>query len=641
MNRIIIGNEDLDLYNKDEITFNLSINTIGDISRRNSSYSNTIKIPKTIKNQRIFKFLGVMGNISNVPYTIKNCKYLRDTTLIIKDGYLRVLETTKDEYVVVIFDGIIDLNDTLDGLELNALAFDDVNHYFTQENFENSFSNTSGYIYGIMDYGNPFDGFVQIANQAPSIYAHTLWDKIFTGANITYSGSFFSTNTDWKNYVVTPKLGFTTFASIISTSFHGTFTTPDTPDYTEIYEDRNDQGEWSYNEAIIHPNGNIIGQPEYTKNTLGVSFTANFTGLAELVVNLEYRNRFTDSLTYKILSTEGGTIHTEILDAYTDAENTDDKTRQITIQRQVVTGETFFFAIAGDARKVPALNNTWAFQVDYHSALTLRKIVSTGDSYFVDFKDIIGDTKQTDFVKDMMQRYGLVFRRTGTNAYEFKQISELLTDRENAVDYTDKLIGINSEKYDSGYSQRNLLKHSYPSTTSFYNYDGILEVNDKNLDIETTIITSQFEIPEQTDDFMGREIFQSNIWNPDKKNSQNIAYENKDSKIKYMNVNNGSTSFDFKYFTGAEYTLTGPVPTLSLENVSYQYFVDNYYEEFGWLLDNYREVEVEMNLTNIDITKIDFFKLVFLQQTGRYYYIDSVRTGESTTMTLIEITRFS
>ena len=49
--RIIVNGEDLDLYHDEKISFNLRVNSIADISNRNSSSSNSILIPRTGKNR--------------------------------------------------------------------------------------------------------------------------------------------------------------------------------------------------------------------------------------------------------------------------------------------------------------------------------------------------------------------------------------------------------------------------------------------------------------------------------------------------------------------------------------------------------------------------------------------------------------
>jgi hypothetical protein len=87
--RIIIDGEYLDLYPNESINLNIQINNISDITTRNSSYTNSLNIPRTAKNQRLLGYVGVMGNTTNVPYRLLRCRYLRDTITVLYNGYLQ------------------------------------------------------------------------------------------------------------------------------------------------------------------------------------------------------------------------------------------------------------------------------------------------------------------------------------------------------------------------------------------------------------------------------------------------------------------------------------------------------------------------------------------------------------------------
>ena len=617
MNRITINNEELDLYNKDEVNFNLRINTLGDISTRNSSYSNTINIPRTVKNQRILGYVGVAGNSSNTPYMVNSCSYLRDTTVIIADGFLRVLEATADEYVVVIYDGIIDLKEKIGNASLRELDLEDLNHALTVSNYLGSFDNTSGYIYGVADYGLSVEDDITIEYQSPSIYAHTLWNKIFTEAGLFYTGDFFENNTDFYNYVITPTVGYPVEEATPTITNIGTIDATG----TSVIEDSTSSFQRTAKTDFRALNDTTNGDVTIDANG---DLQVNFTGTIKIRVINNAANFFS-GIKLQTVKVNGVVKYSFQVFSQPDEE---------TYQFSVTNGDILSFEMPTFSEKVA--DNDWRINVSLNVVLDIDKVIG---GFEVVMSDIVSDIKQTDFIKDMMQRYGLLLRKSSiANTYEFIEIRELLKDRFNAVDYTSKLLRITSEKYDSGYSQTNDATYKYPSDLSERLYDGELLTNDEGADIRGKLFESPFEIPVFLyDAYTTEQIFRIPIWDND-----GTVLDPKDSPAKMMNVSRVNKTINTRYFTPSSTDpYTEDYPFLTLNNVGYQYFLDTYYTEFGWLLESYKEVEVELNLSNIDISKIDFFKLVYLQQTGRYYYIDSIRTGRVTKAKLIEISRFS
>lgn len=72
------------------------------------------------------------------------------------------------------------------------------------------------------------------------------------------------------------------------------------------------------------------------------------------------------------------------------------------------------------------------------------------------------------------------------------------------------------------------------------------------------------------------------------------------------------------------------------------YAINNFYKAFQSLINNYRKVKFSFNLSVIDIFNLDFFKLKYLKQTGRFYYLNDVThtPNKLSTVTMIEIAEF-
>ena len=68
----------------------------------------------------------------------------------------------------------------------------------------------------------------------------------------------------------------------------------------------------------------------------------------------------------------------------------------------------------------------------------------------INLDKLVGNTKRKDFIKDIMQRFGLMFREVGDN-YEFIRIKDLLIDRDNAEDWSSKFSDITIYQYQKQY----------------------------------------------------------------------------------------------------------------------------------------------------------------------------------------------
>jgi hypothetical protein len=59
--------------------------------------------------------------------------------------------------------------------------------------------------------------------------------------------------------------------------------------------------------------------------------------------------------------------------------------------------------------------------------------------------------------------------------------------------------------------------------------------------------------------------------------------------------------------------------------MSLQYSLDNNYKSFKDLLNNYKKLDLITNLSLIDVHNLDFYKLKYLKQTGRFYYVNNIQ----------------
>jgi hypothetical protein len=232
--QIFVEGFELDLT--DDISCELSyvIDDVKDFGSKNTSYSKTIVIQGTQRNNKVFNHISELGrflaienvNVSaanvNENYTAaigSNCVILVDNIQIFK-GKLRVLEVVRYanhvEYECAVFGelggfyyelskGIVDpISNINSGTKLlDQLDFTDLNHQWNYTNMTGSWSrrNTTpgvGYFYPLIDYGKVAQSATRnnYYDQAlrPAIYVKEYIDRIFSSVGYTYDCSFFESD---------------------------------------------------------------------------------------------------------------------------------------------------------------------------------------------------------------------------------------------------------------------------------------------------------------------------------------------------------------------------------------------------------------------------------------------------------------
>jgi len=194
-----------------------NIDDVNKYGSRDTSFSKTIVLPGTAKNNKILGFVGELG--SNNPYIPGNENIgvnfnvaqttkaeLRANGLLLLKGVFRLTGIVKErdmiEYEGNLFGELGGFIAAIGDGKLEDLDFSAYNHTYTRNNIVNSWDtvNGSGYYYPLIDYGtystpekNP--GRVKrdydYRTFRPALYAKEYIDKIFEPSGYTYESSFF------------------------------------------------------------------------------------------------------------------------------------------------------------------------------------------------------------------------------------------------------------------------------------------------------------------------------------------------------------------------------------------------------------------------------------------------------------------
>ena len=169
-----------------KITYVKTAGDLGELTSVNSSYSWSMKFPKTPQNTQVLDGLGLVGSGSRKPYEKIYCNLLDNGFPITVKGLLNIRETN-DEYGIYIQEGFIDFlkditNDTI-GENLDLSPLDHTRDYST---IIDSFDLSLPYAYLVADVNGGYllneDDTTNLDPEYMVPYANVgyLWDLIFS-----------------------------------------------------------------------------------------------------------------------------------------------------------------------------------------------------------------------------------------------------------------------------------------------------------------------------------------------------------------------------------------------------------------------------------------------------------------------------
>jgi hypothetical protein len=200
---LYINNIEVEL--EDNIPFPLSfaITDISDLSKVRGNKSKTVTIPGTAQNRQLFYsiFSLTAEDVTALDFdpTIKAVARYFNGSLLQFNGVAQLNKVVKIgqnmSFELTLFGDVIDFNARMSTVKLNELDWSDTSHVLNQTNIETSWTATSGYYYGLANYGyNPLtpDEFA-INEIPPQAYVYEVLDKVANFAGFSIQSSFIGT----------------------------------------------------------------------------------------------------------------------------------------------------------------------------------------------------------------------------------------------------------------------------------------------------------------------------------------------------------------------------------------------------------------------------------------------------------------
>lgn len=553
------------------------VGDIGDISSSNANYTNSFSVIRDNNSTRALSGLGLSGSDSNAPYIrFQGMLYVDELPIIDNNGWAVINETNLSNYKISILDGNIDFWKAIENLNLSHIDLSEANYRKTRQGIIDSF--TSPYQKYLLGYyalnekqKNGYD--INLLN--PAISDKYILDQIFAHIRMSYQ--------------ITPEIDTWT---IIGRSEES-----ETVDILNLVLE-------TTNGFYIHPYSgggydisfDTVDEDEATFNTSTKRITIEQSG------NYKTNASWTDLYAKYVLQDRDGMPFNQDLpiNHYLSVNGI----RRNLNDTVFLTPEDDIFLIFEPLSESQLGEHGFEGYsiLAYHGLTTFDYLFELEriDAVYYSFTDELSKISVKDFIKQIMHRYGLTLFYENRKA-TFLTISERINA--DAVDLNDYFVEVKNEKYAyNSYAQRNIFRHKYDDETDDFN-NGIILINNQNLDFEKTIIES-FTYSQDIDGVM-------RMWDykgqgePFEKVKGRFFSARADARWDTVNFRDGENPLP---------AYTGEISFVDFSKTGYRYYVNEYYKEFQNRILNkskIKTIQLDMPLSiflNLDLKKVYYIE---------------------------------
>jgi hypothetical protein len=459
--RLFVEGVEVDTLGDIDVEFTYSVADVTDIERRNTSYSKTITLPSTSKNQ------GLFGNIFDI--SVSNEYYNTDVNIganfnpakqakaqifldnvKIFDGVIRMMKINNLSgnimYEVNVFGRLRDILHSLGDKTLADLTFADYDHTYNRTSIENSWARTewveggTNYVYPLVDYGISTDSITYpIKNFKPAVFVSEILSRIFSEAGFQITAPIFSSFYFRKLILVTAEKTITRESTTLLNQTTNLF-----------------QQEVSTDSDFTHLLAfNSVEASGFTISNSGTRFTWNKTQGLSTGLNLNFKiffealQGYTDNVwTVSVLKNGSEVLYDSVLVPFISAGQIFGWDVEISGGIDLALNDYFEIRLTGEI--AGSGTNT---QLQTEVVIQPGGTFKIGNTVPVAVELEEGDTmkiqytlpksmKQRDFLKSIISMYNLYITqdRLRTNVLEIIPYNEFYqTFKDQALDWSDKL----------------------------------------------------------------------------------------------------------------------------------------------------------------------------------------------------------
>lgn len=616
--RIFINDIELDTPRNFTIARTKQVNDIGSLDNRQANFTQKIKLPKTKKNRFALFNLGEGSSVSQIPYQ-RNSIFIYNEIgeCEIYNGW-GVITNTDDSYNLVVYDGAIDFYKAIENRVLTDVGVSELNHTKNTQTVIDSWIESNPYRYIVADYNGKIffnDGTNDVLNidyLVPCVNVKWLWDRVFEFFGFTYTGNVFLIEEFTNLWMTFPK---------------GLSNSELTPEL--IYDNS------SFDDIVINNEARRVIQHINPAPTEGVFLFNN--GSYEIPENGTY------------IFEQTGTVRVDVREGSDVVENEE---AFVSMAINIPNYTTDNPATFTNANTVLSMNQgdtvTWYVRSQgsdivnvYFNTLNIKINKLEGEA--IDFENALIDFKVKDFLNEVLWRFNLTpFKDKYSNNIEFLTLAQRLQNT-NYYDWSDRYAGLEDEMYIyQNYGQQNNLTYKYNDTESDHN-DGILLINNVNLQDEVDVIKSNIYSPNREKNTIYDTFFNVYpLWQKEANESAtdvDVKYKSLDKRFYFLR----SESISQNGFIGSE-SLTESqsftsFPRERYTRLSFQDIVQDFYPQMYGILNDTRVIKAKIRLDENLVSNIDFRRQVYIKQLSNYYILNKIPNFISKGVYSVELIR--
>jgi hypothetical protein len=498
---IRVGNDLLDLGNKARIALTKRINAIGEIEKIKFDFSQNISIKNTKQNRLILGMPDTIQSLGDFPYKRNAVTVLYRGNEVLTNGLIKVLDADRNRINCVVYSGVKELFDDIEGLTLRDINAPELMHPLNITSMLTRFNTgfQDGYIYPFFEWGltlNPGQRLVNAETLLPWVFVRYLWDKIFeqAGYNVVYpSGLFDNDVLSIAGLAVPEDVSTQDLFGSRSAALSYTFTAPGSQQ--NVVQNL-------FYQVTFNPR-NIPANAVGNRLDLTMLYEANYSYSIQVnVAQFFVGDIDLGTMAIRVI-VNGAAAFTTPFQQLFNSQNLYNYSFDVELN----SGDTIGFQIVVTTLQVVA-------GADIFST-GLINVQQFGEADKITYKAPINpieqlpEITQIDFLKSVSLKYGLVWSIDDfTGVIHVKPFDNLIDNIPNAEDWSD-IIEDGTISFEIGdYAQKNWFRY----TGDVSEADGFIECNNENLEAETDVITLPWaSFREQVAYISGSTRFQSGV----------------------------------------------------------------------------------------------------------------------------------
>lgn len=598
--QLFIDGELVDMDEDTNITLNIRSNLFTDLSKIVSNNSYTIKLPKTVRNQRIIEHADLPSCETDYPRKFHQGRYFRNGIEIVPDAKVALISVSDTIEMAMTWGNITVLQGIVENdKSLNELEDDD--YHIIWEKAISDYEDADPFIVSRMNLG--IRNYDEVNYVHPSVRVPWLLERIAADNDLEFSFP----NQDVKDFIdrlIVPLLtrngaSYENYATTLSVSYDngevhgynlsGFYRGDYSNEMWQMVEKDSNDGYYDLYKGMKMLRPNI---------QLRVSGTFDFT----------YANPGVDSPRFVMYRVKDDVVE-EVLGA--DCLNVV-KNSETSYHVYFDFEEESIALNADDVIYIAFSNCGWvtSSSTGFHIGLTpyveevVPKGVNGSDGYYPIISNL-PDIKQVDFLKSIAYMTG-TFACVTNNVLTFVSVDDLIANKSMAMDWTKKVVATFKDNKPNNitytlddFAQHNNYKWKEEDGLRG-NYDYYLSVENTTLDYERDVVTMPFAA---TDTMLGEAYIPMYEYNGEETVGTLSSVEPR-ILMEYDNAGKSKAMF---------------------ADLAWDNLIETFYKSYQQLIRKPVIITEKIEISDIELREIDVTVPVYLAQYGRYYAIISIK----------------